>query len=576
MARPFEGQVGWVTSVLGSFTGGINRIWRGTMKKAFVLGVAVCAWVTFNVSAATHYVSLDSPNPSPPYTNWDTAAHVIQDAVDAAKAGDTVLVTNGVYAVGEREVSELGLSRVVITQSISLRSVNGPLLTTIEGSTLLDERGQATNGIRCMFLGTKAMLGGFTLTKGFRRFRTTTYDAESGGGVYCDSTDALLTNCVLTGNSAGYSGGGVRGGTLRNCLLTNNSAYWGGGAESSTLFDCVLVGNSQTNALNWVGDCSLGGGAAWCTLYNCVLNRNTGECGVAGGAAWSTLYDCTLTQNSAQEAGGAFECTLYNSTLTGNWAEFLGGAVYYGTLHNCTLIGNSAEEGGGAYSSTLYNCTLTFNSATRGGGAFGGTLHNCITYYNSAANGANYFAGKDPRAEGREVTTELHYSCTTPLPTNGAGNITGPPLFMYMAAGDFRLREGSPCIDAGTNLVGFSATVTNIGCDPSVSAYTHEPTDILGNTRFIDGNGDGKVAWDIGAYEFNSFKPPRFTSVPQFTLDGWKLNVTGAPNKWTRVQKSNNSKDWEDIWSGFMGEGVRQVTDSDVGQKVMFYRAVVP
>jgi len=30
--------------------------------------------------------------------------------------------------------------------------------------------------------------------------------------------------------------------------------------------------------------------------------------------------------------------------------------------------------------------------------------------------------------------------------------------------------------------------------------YTHEPTDILGNSRFVDGNGDGKVAWDIGAY----------------------------------------------------------------------------
>jgi len=42
----------------------------------------------------------------------------------------------------------------------------------------------------------------------------------------------------------------------------------------------------------------------------------------------------------------------------------------------------------------------------------------------------------------------LNHSCTTPLPTNGIGNITGPPLFMDMAAGDFRLREDSPCIDA--------------------------------------------------------------------------------------------------------------------------------
>ncbi len=86
------------------------------------------------------------------------------------------------------------------------------------------------------------------------------------------------------------------------------------------------------------------------------------------------------------------------------------------------------------------------------------------------------------------------------------------------------------------------------------------------------------AAWDIGAYEFNSFKPPRFTSAPQLTADGWKLSVTGKPNKWTRVQRSNNLKDWEDIWPAvFMGaEGVCQATDIDTGPKAMFYRAVVP
>ena len=39
-------------------------------------------------SAATNYVWLSSPGCAYPYTDWSTAATNIQDAVDAANAGD--------------------------------------------------------------------------------------------------------------------------------------------------------------------------------------------------------------------------------------------------------------------------------------------------------------------------------------------------------------------------------------------------------------------------------------------------------------------------------------------------------
>ena len=90
------------------------------------------------------------------------------------------------------------------------------------------------------------------------------------------------------------------------------------------------------------------------------------------------------------------------------------------------------------------------------------------------------------------------------------------------------------------------------------------------------------MAWDIGAYEFNSFPPPRFTRAPQLTTGGWQLNITGAPNKWVRLQSSSDLKNWGDMWLWpqpnpfFMGpEGVKQVNDPDLGQQMMFYRVVV-
>jgi len=116
----------------------------------------------------TRYVDAASTNPTPPYSNWSTAARVIQDAVDAAAPGDEIVVTNGLYSTGGRAVgTNLLGNRVAMDKPLTLRSVNGPQFTVIQGCQVPG----TTNGdgaIRCVYLAAGASLSGFTLNHGPR------------------------------------------------------------------------------------------------------------------------------------------------------------------------------------------------------------------------------------------------------------------------------------------------------------------------------------------------------------------------------------------------------------------------
>jgi hypothetical protein len=388
--------------------------------------VGMALWfglASLRLHAATLLVWTDSPSPASPFESWAAAAHTIQEAVDAAQAGDTVLVTNGVYDIGGRAVrSEQLVNRVAIDRPINVLSVSGPAFTAIEGLKVFSFFGDGTGdgAVRCVYLADGAVLSGFTLTNGATRdVVNSTFREASGGGIWCDSAKALITNCVLTGSSARGSGGGARGGTLSRCALVGNSA----------------------------------GNSGW-------------------GVYFATLDGCTLTGNrSANTAGGAHEAALSQCTLSDNFAYASGGGAADSTLDNCALSNNSVTPdygwGGGAHRSTLNSCVITGNVAKSGGGAFQGTLNNCIVYYNTAPDYPNW-----------DSSCALNYCCTTPLPTNGFGNLTNDPALMDLAGGDLRLAPGSPCINAGNN------------------SYATSATDLDGNPRIVSGTVD------IGAYEY--------------------------------------------------------------------------
>ena len=426
-------------------------------------------FATGPLPAATLYVDAANTNPIAPYTNWATAAAVIQDAVDAAAPGDTVLVTNGLYAAGGRAVYGTTINRVAAVSAVTVRSVNGPQFTIVQGALE-----STTVNIRCALLGGAACLSGFTLTNGSLIWWApgSIYEDLCGGGVCCFSS-SVVSNCVIAGNQAFRHGGGAYGAHLHRCTVVANSASgYGGGAAYSTLNNCHLANNSASDSL----DFHFGGGAYHCGLTNCILQGNSADGG--GGAYSSTLCNCLLSENSA---------------------------VY---------------EGGGAWGGYLINCTFSRNSASSGGGGIGGEyggaclLSNCILYDNTAETGPNHYNGS--------AGTTLNSCCTTPMPTNGTGNITNAPLFVDPDNGNFHLQSNSPCINAGNN------------------DYAPGPTDLDGNPRIVNGTVD------MGAYEWQV--PARFAPLAPPGSGGLALSLSGETNRVYAIQASSNLVNW--LWLG--------------------------
>jgi len=239
-------------------------------------------------SAPISYVMLGSTNPVVPYETWATAAADIQSAVDAASLpGAIVIVGDGVYDTGGRAVDGEMTNRVAICKPLTLKSVNGPAATWIVGYQLPG----TTNGdgaIRCVYLADGAALSGFTLTNGASRKSGDLEREQKGGAVWCPSTKGVLTNCVLTRNSAYQRAGGAYGGALIHCTVSDNSALWCGGTYGSLLNGCVLTGNSALNA---------GGGVGYGLLNNCTLFGNSAM--LSGSGAWySWLNNCIAYLNT--------------------------------------------------------------------------------------------------------------------------------------------------------------------------------------------------------------------------------------------------------------------------------------
>ena len=167
----------------------------------FIATNAFGAVTSLVVQVVVHAVDPASASPQAPYSTWQTAATTVQDAIDGAVDGDIVLATNGVYSRGGKVMVSDLTNRVALNKALTVISVNGYANTVIEGQW----DSVTTNGpgaIRCVWIGNGAVLNGFTLRNGATRGGgLITTDLQYGGGAWL-SSNAVITDCVLTNNNA--------------------------------------------------------------------------------------------------------------------------------------------------------------------------------------------------------------------------------------------------------------------------------------------------------------------------------------------------------------------------------------
>lgn len=239
---------------------------------------------------------------------------------------------------------------------------------------------------------------------------------REGGGVCMEAADLAMVDSRVSGNRAGYGGGGIAslGGALvlTRCTIDNNAAYLGGGVHAGSA--ATVSASRITENGEWA--VSHGGGihaAGTLAVVDSTISGNTGKrgAGLQVGASASLLRSI-VSSNQAYYSGGGLHVldgagmVLDQSTISANSARYVGGGAHAeGTLNaiNTTIAGNQAAQGGGgvylapAATLQLDHATLASNGTGGAGGGIGGTgtgaIDRSIIAGNSAASGADIDAG---------------------------------------------------------------------------------------------------------------------------------------------------------------------------------------
>ena len=310
------------------------------------------------------------------------------------------------------------------------------------------------------------------------------------GGAIQNLGDLTVINTVFSGNGANGSGGAIFSEecfscpaahvTITNSSFTNNHANgYGGAVDIEGDFVTITGSTFSNNTASSAGAVDLYTNSTFSVTAVLTGNTFAGNTASQGGAIGAYL------NNPGSSA------SLVSNTFYGNTGTTAGGALYVNdgniTLTNDTIAGNTSPAGAGIYVSSSYTAAVTIQNTLLSSNTGGGG--NCSDSGSLISDGANNLQFGDNSCATFTVANPL----LSALANNG-----GPTQTMALQA-------GSPAIDGGNNA-------------------TCPATDQRGNAR-ADGDNNGSVVCDIGAYEVAAIALVGSTAVP--ALSDWSLVILG-------------------------------------------------
>ncbi len=322
------------------------------------------------------YIYVDDDNTGGP---WDGSPanpyQSIQDAVSASLGGSTIVVMQGTYA---ENVS-------ISSKMIKLTSVD-PEDSAIVASTIIDA--QLLDSVLAI-QNSSVTIQGFTITNGL---------ADSGGGIYCDNSYAVVKHCNIHTNrtrDGGYGqigghGGGIYGNLstleVRHTIIADNETG---------------VGGADSEYLSWSYSGGSGAGiyiaSSTLTIADTTIQHNTtgtggdsdkpGDSGDGGGLycldSSITMTNCSIVEN---QTGEGLSTWGQESGGSGNGGGVVMDSCSQSLIQNCVIIqnatgdvdgglifGGDAGNGGGVYSAAsspvFIHCLIAENTAGDGGDA---------------------------------------------------------------------------------------------------------------------------------------------------------------------------------------------------------------